>query len=339
MFKRHVCLKMMWVICLPVLFQACGVADDEGSTGVEPDAFIRELWQSGVNARDFSRRLAEAGRSGSDVDLVRMLPSRSQQNLRGLTSALLVSGDERAATGHPGLVTAKSASPKRGPVGNAAAVVIIANGDSDIWRRNMAEYLGLTQFNLHLRDNYRNVVVCTGDSGTWDCFKNGITKVGPGASQIDLVVEGHGDNRNNDDGVSESYALDNSNVSGWASQVLRSDWAGKYRMGFFMPCYAGHGENSFARLFLKFGGRGAYAADQLSDYYSDIAIQAYMGSRGQPLGAAVDSANRWVNTMTNLGVWDFVSRVWNAPPQSIPSGAESTPKTAFGDRNLRIQAK
>lgn len=311
--------KQALIVSIMFFLVGCGgTTADQTQADKEMDAFVSALSNSSLSAEAFSEQLAEAADQESSESLVAFFPEELQTRIKGIRPALRIAG---GGDRKPGISRSAAGVPR---ASRKAVVAIIANGHPVLWIRNIVEWIALNHFNNSLRAHYDVVRVCVGKKATWGCFRKAVEHVGTSADSIDLVIETHGDT-NTDHGP---YAIDNAGDSSFAGDILVSRWAGKYRMGYFMPCNAADGESGFPQIFRRGGGIAAYAARGLSTPISDLVIQAELAS-GETLQTAVERGN--ANPI------DWFSRQWIRFFERNKDRDPVTPKRVFGQGSFRLE--
>jgi len=202
-------------------------------------------------------------------------------------------------------------------------VVIIANNHSNMAFRNLQESIGLKHFNTHMRPLYDEVHICMGEEGTWECFREGLNKVGPKVDILDLIMETNGNYTKKG-----AYAVDNNSDDVYAHDILDSDFKKKYRMGFFTSCFSSKTDNGFPQVFLKFGGKGTYGSENITWAGADLMIMFKMATEGKTLGEACQEYQE--SGVDEVG--KNLMRIFY--PDHDPE--KLTCKVAFGDLDLRI---
>jgi hypothetical protein len=276
-----------------------------GVFGQDPGVLelVGDLERAGVSAEPFARELAVADNEEAPL---RVLP----ESFRGRFEAL----HERVAAFGPGdpAVPGQASHALSGPSGRAA-VVIVASGLSRRWLRNVVEWINVGFFNTNMRGYYQEATLCTGDEGTWDCFRSVFADYVARADirSVDLFSQVHGSS----DGPS---AVDSQESWVTAAELLPEGKELKLRYGMFMNCWGGLGDRGFAQTFIRRGGRAAYGAEGVSNPTSDMLFQVYFGTVGETFGDAVRIAND--NPV------DWFGSTW----AQKKGGEPFTPKIPFG---------
>jgi hypothetical protein len=283
------------VTCALVLLGACApdvVSDDgrgphartradlaaAGVFGQDPGVLelAADLERAGVSAEPFARELAVAD---SEEAPLRVLPDSFRERFEALHARV-------AAFAAPEPQTPGQTSQALSGSSGRAAVMIVASGLSRRWLRNIVEWINVGFFNTNLRGYYQEATLCTGDEGTWDCFRSAFADYVARADirAIDLFSQVHGSS----DGPS---AVDAQGSWVTAAELLPEGQALKLRYGMFMNCWGGLGDSGFAQTFVRRGGRAAYGAEGVSNPTSDMLFEVYFGTVGETFGDAVRMAN------------------------------------------------
>ncbi len=269
-----------------------------------------DLNAANVDAAPFTKALSD-GKSAEDA--LASVPDAFRQRLTRLRDQA-----EPATSGAGSAAKPQSLEPQlfggRG-ASQRIAVVIIANANPDRWVRNVAEFVGLSYFDVHMRSHYAESHVCSGDNGTWGCFRDGLDNAASAYQQLDVILETHGFFAGND-----STAFDNDNQAFKATDLLKSPNQSKYRFGMFMNCFAARDDKGgFAQIFVANGGRAAYGAREISSPVSDVVFQSRFGTVGVSFGEAVDAAN--------ASPLEQLSQAWT---RDMYLPFHPSPKVAFG---------
>lgn len=305
------------LLTLSLVLPACieGMAMDGTAAGhdVSLDSLVRELEESQADPRPFARNLAD---SKADAILLGAFPGELgrkalavRDQLTGRHNTVLPDGIGQ---------TTQSLSERS----DRAAVLIIANGGESGWRRNLIEWAARTTFDTTIAKNYNRVYTCTGEDGTWHCFRTGLIVTTYNYAKVDVFIQAHGLFL----GDLKSYAYDN-NGEGVDSTVLDEGYAPHYRYGMFMNCYsARYWKSGFPQRFVSLGGVAAYGAPGVSTPSSDLAFQLYFGDWEESFEESL--------SMANIAPVDQFSRGWFN--SSNGGGDDATQKLLFGDGDVYV---
>lgn len=295
-------------------------AEDE--TGSRIDSLVQALEASGADPEPFAIALAE---NLDDEQVMARVPLQLQPRVATMIEAIVFASEpdpEEALVGGPGTMrAAQSVEEPAEPIvveeavaRKRAAVLLIASGEPVKWKRNLIEFVGRSYFAVHLRRHYAYAHVCSGNNGTWSCFRQGRDQALSNYRTVDVILEVHGAGRE---------AFDNAGQHATPA-VLDSPHLGAstYRFGMFMNCYAAAG--GWPQAILARGGKAAYGAFGPSVPTSDLVFQSRFGTFGYAFAQAVQAGNR--SPLTAF------AKSWNAKL----SGAVISQKQVFGAGSLKV---